>query len=439
MQRRIDAKLLEWKNSDRRKPLIVRGARQVGKTWSVKKLGSHHFANTVHMDLEKNRDFHLLFQTDLDPKSLIRGIEVMLKTRVIPGKTLLFMDEIQSCPRAIMSLRYFFEEMPGLHVIAAGSLLDFAMAEISFPVGRIQYLNMEPMSFSEFLRAGDNKSAVEIIESRPERLPEAIHKSLLDQLKTYLFVGGMPESVKCYYRTGSFMESFRVHRELIHSFKDDFGKYAGRSDRSCLDDVLMNTSRFVGRQLVYSGLSHSFSQPTIKKAFDLLNKARLIKKVGSVGKLQLPLSAQISSRKFKAIILDVGIWQQLSGISLEDSIREQDLMNVYRGSLAEQFVGQELASSTNDSLHYWARSAKSSTAEVDYVVDVNGEIYPIEVKSGSSGSLKSLHLALKSFPQCPRGIVFSAREYGEIPEQKLTFLPLYYAGQWMNRGIADGS
>ncbi|MBU8923342.1 MAG: AAA family ATPase [Bacteroidales bacterium] len=431
MKRQIEKQLLEWKDSGRRKPLILRGARQVGKTWSVKSLGSEHFENTVHMDLEKNRNFHSLFDGDLDPAVIVRSIEVLMNTRITSGKTLLFLDEIQSCPRALMSLRYFYEEMPELHVIAAGSLLEFALGEISFPVGRIQYLHMAPMSFLEYLEAGENDRAVEIIRSRPEKLQEPIHTLLLQELKTYFLVGGMPESVKTFYQTGSLMEPFKIHKELIHSFKDDFGKYATHSNKDCLDEVFANTSRSIGNQLAYSGLSNSFSHPTIRKAFELLVRARMINKVSSVGKLELPLDVQSSSRKFKAIMLDIGVWQLLSGISIENEIAEPDLMNLYRGALAEQYVGQELAASTGGDLHYWARSAKSSTAEIDYIVTVKGKIYPIEVKSGSSGSLKSLHLALNTFPDCPGGIVFSTREYGEIPEQKLTFLPLYYAGQFL--------
>ncbi len=432
MKRRIEKQLLEWKNSRRRKPLIVRGARQVGKTWSVKKLGSDHFENSIHLDLEKNRNFHSLFEGDLDPRLIVQSIEVLTKTKITSGKTLLFIDEIQSCPRAIMSLRYFYEEMPDLHVIAAGSLLEFALSEISFPVGRIQYLQMAPLSFSEYLEAGGNDKLVEIIHSKPETLPEPIHNLLLRELKTYFFIGGMPESVRSFYQTSSFIESFKIHKELFNSFKDDFGKYAAHSSKACLEEVFVNSAKNIGNQLAYSRLSDSFSNPTIKKAFELLVKARMINKVSSVGKLELPLDVQSSSRKFKAIMLDIGIWQQLSGISIGSEIAEANLMNLYRGALAEQFVGQELLTFAGENLFYWARNEKSSTAEVDYVVSVKGRIYPIEVKSGSSGSLKSLHLALKTYPDCPGGIVFSTREFGEIPNQKITFLPLYYAGQFMN-------
>lgn len=432
MRRNIEQNLLEWKNNQRRKPLIIRGARQVGKTWSVKKFGNENFSEMLIIDLEKNRKMHSFFEGDLDPKAIIQNIEIVLHKKIVPGKTLLFFDEIQSCPNAIMSLRYFYEELPELHVIAAGSLLEFALSKISFPVGRVQYLNMFPMTFSEFLDACGNSTALEIVNSKPIKLSESTHNSLLEELKKYFFVGGMPESVKSFVETKSIVESFNVHAELITSFKDDFLKYSAYSTQQCLEEVFIGASKNIGNQVTYSNLSGSYSHPTIKKAFELLLKAKVISKVFSVGLLEPPLDIQSSTRKFKSIMLDIGIWQQLSGVSVETELAETDLMNMYRGALAEQFVGQELAAATGESLFYWAREAKGSSAEVDYIANINGTIFPIEVKSGSSGSLKSLHLALETYKNCPAGLVFSTREYAEISNQKLIFLPLYYAGNILN-------
>ncbi|MGI6393515.1 MAG: ATP-binding protein [bacterium] len=432
MKRNIENKLMEWKNSSRRKPLIIRGARQVGKTWSVKKFGNENFDEMVVLDFEKNRRLHSFFESDLDPKRILQDIELVMKIKITPGKTLLFLDEIQSCPDAIMSLRYFYEEMPELHVIAAGSLLEFALSLISFPVGRVQYLNMFPMTFSEFLNACGNSRAFEIVNSKPEKLPETTHNSLLSELRKYFFVGGMPESVKSFVETDQILESYKVHEELIISFKNDFSKYGVHTNPQCLEEVFVNTSKNIGAQTSYSRLSNSFSHPTIKRAFDLLLKAEVMRKVSSVGLLELPLNIQSSTRKFKTIMLDIGLWQKLSGVSIDHELLNSDLMNIYRGALAEQFIGMELAAATGDELLYWARESKSSNAEVDYVVTVNGKIFPIEVKSGSSGSLKSLHLALQTFPNIPKGLIFSTKEFFQIPDQKLMFLPLYYIGNIMN-------
>ena len=429
MKRKIEQKLIKWKNSNHRKPLIVRGARQVGKTWSIEKFGKEYFDKTIVLDFERNLRYHSFFEDNLNPKTILQNIEIIKRVKIDIDSTLLFFDEIQSCPRAIMSLRYFYEEMPELHIIAAGSLLDFALDKISFPVGRIQYLNMYPLSFSEFLLARNNQTAYEIIKSKPKKLPNSLHNTLISELKKYLIVGGMPESVKRYIENQSFLESFQVQDELIMSMKDDFSKYAPRISQQCLEDVFINSSKNVGNQVTYSNLSNSFSSPTIKKAFEILIKARIIKKVASIGILKHPFDIQSSSKKFKIIALDIGFWQRLSGLTLEREIIKNELMDIYRGNLVEQFVGQELlASSKNDRLFYWARNKRSSNAEIDYVVSYDGEIYPIEVKSGSSGSLKSMHLALKEYPNCKTGLVFSTREYAELPEQKLMFLPLYYAG-----------
>jgi len=428
MNRNIEKKLVKWKNYTRRKPLILRGARQVGKTWIVKKFGSDNFENIVVLDLEKNKKAHAFFKDVLDPVTILQDIEIFLKTKVVPGKTLLFFDEIQSCPEAIISMRYFYEEMPELHLIAAGSLLEFTLSKVSFPVGRVQHMSMYPMTFSEFLEATDNSTAHEIVNSSPQKLPETIHNSILSELKKYFFTGGMPESVKAYTNTGSLVDSFNVHSEIIISYKNDFVKYAANSSHECLEEVFTSTARNVGNQIQYSNLSNHFTNPTIKKAFDLLLKARVISKIDSVGQLRFPLDIQTSSRKFKTNMLDIGLWQNLSGVTPEIQMAEPELMNIYRGALAEQFVGQELSASTEKSLIYWARQARSSNAEVDYVVSIGEKIYPIEVKSGSSGSLRSLHLAIETFPECENGIVFSTREYSELPEQKLQFIPLYYVG-----------
>ncbi len=249
----------------------------------------------------------------------------------------------------------------------------------------------------------------------------------------------MPESVKAYSETSSFIDPLEISSELIYSFKDDFGKYSSHSTKDCLEEVFENTAKNIGNQISYSNLSSSFSNPTIKKAFNLLEKANLLKKIPSIGKLEFPLDILSSTKKFKAVMLDIGIWQKLSGIPIETELKEPNLMDIYRGSLAEQFVGQELiaTNSLSSSQFYWARNARNSNAEVDYITTINGKIYPIEVKSGSSGSLKSLHLALKEYSACPTGIVFSSREYSEIKEQKLIFLPLYYAGSFREYEYLD--
>ncbi len=428
MKRLIENRLLDWKNSGRRKPLILRGARQIGKTWIIKTFGDRYYKNIVTIDFEKERDLHSFFERSLDPLVIKQSIEIVKKTKIEPEKTLLFFDEIQSCPRAITALRYFYEEMNEIHVIAAGSLLEFALSEISFPVGRVQFLNMYPMTFAEYLMVTENETALEIIKSEPKALPEQIHDSILRELRTYFLIGGMPESIKVFIESGSISDSFDVHKELIFTFQDDFSKYAPYADKHCLSDVFKNVAKNIGNQIKYTHLSESFSSPTIKKAFETLLNAKIIKKIPSLGNIAPPFNLNTSLKKFKALLLDIGLWQQLSGISDYLELTKADLSNIYRGALAEQFVGQELICANDGVICYWSRDKKGSSAEIDYLVTIDGEPYPIEVKSGKSGSLKSMHMILENYPDCPSGIVFSTRPFEKLEEQKLIFLPLYYSG-----------
>lgn len=428
MERFISKKLLDWKTRPNRKPLILRGARQVGKTHTVLDFGRTYFKGNVHLvDLEKHPDWHRIFEKDLVAKRILSELEILVNARITPGTDLLFIDEIQTCPRAIMALRYFYEEIPGLDVIAAGSLLEFAMKDISFPVGRVQLLNMFPMSFPEFLLATGKTMAVEVALSHATKQPDAIHNMLLEELRRYFFIGGMPECVNTFVQTGKIRDAFEVQADLVNTLRQDFSKYAPYSDARCLNSVLSAAAKHVGHQIKYSQLAEGFSNPTIKKAFDLLGLAQVIRKVPATSPAGLPLGAAASERKFKALMLDVGLMQHLCGLPVDVEFAKTDLLSIYQGALAEQFVGQELVAAGQSELYYWAREAKSSSAEVDYLIVKDGTIHPIEVKSGASGKLKSLHLLLQSYPNCPAGYVFSTAHYAELPEQKLIFMPLYYA------------
>ncbi|HBL16940.1 MAG: nuclease [Elusimicrobia bacterium GWA2_69_24] len=428
MLRTVDDELLRWKRSDRRKPLLVRGARQVGKSYTIAEFGRKNFDNFVMVDLEKKLQAHRAFGEDLDARKVIGNLEVVTGSRIEPGKTLLFLDEIQACPRALTALRYLYEELPGLHVAAAGSLLELAVGEASFPVGRLQMLEMRPMSFSEFVLALGNERALEILRARPRKVPDAAHQSLLELLRTYGFVGGMPESVADFAEHRSLPRCMEILDGLKETIRQDFPKYAARANTGCLGAVLESAPGFVGQQLKYSRLTDRGTGPTIKKAFELLEKARMVTRVKASGAQGLPLGAGVSAGRFKAIMLDVGLWQRLAGLRLDREFAAGDLLDIHRGALAEQFVGQEILAARGGELHYWSREAPNSQAEVDYLVSAGGDIYGVEVKSGAAGRLRSLHLLLAEHPNVKGGLVFSSRPYEYLPEQKLTFLPVYYAG-----------
>ena len=428
MKRFIDDKLVRWKEKKRRKPLIIRGTRQVGKTFAAVNFGKKHFERLAVIDLERNPEWHQIFNGNLDAGRIRADLEIILNQKITPGKTLLFLDEIQACPNALKALRYFYEEIPKLHVIAAGSLLEFVMKEVSFPVGRLQFMHLHPMHFSEYLMAIGHDEAANIVNSPPKPLSDAIHKFLCEELRRYFFVGGMPESVKCYAETRSMQESFEVQSEICETFRMDFGKYKPRTDWQCLNAVLSSAAQHVGNQLKYTRLAEGFSNPTIKKAFDLLCLAKVLVKLPSADPSGIPLEAGASPKRFKAILADIGLMRYLSGMPVGLEYNKSGLLNIYRGAMAEQFVGQEMLISQNNALYYWARMKKSSSAEVDYLAAINGKIYPIEIKSGVSGRLKSLHICLQKYPNCPKGIVFSENPYSELPEQRLKFIPLYFAG-----------
>ena len=399
MKRFVTEKLLVWKNHERRKPLIIRGARQVGKTWSVVDFGRNHFEGSLHVvDLEKHPDWHRVFEGSLSAARILSELEILINARIVPGKDLLFLDEIQACPRAVMALRYFYEDCPDLHVIAAGSLLEFAMRDVSFPVGRIQFLNMVPLSFAEFLIATGKDVAAEVILSPPAGVSESVHGMLLEEVRKYLFIGGMPECILAYARSGRMREAFEVQAELVNAFRQDFSKYAPYADKRCLSAVFSSVARSVGRQVKYAHLAEGYTNPTIKKAFDLLCLALVIRKVPTSSPPVLPLGASASERKFKAVLVDIGSMQHLSGMPPDLEYVRSDLLAIHQGAMAEQFVGQELLAAGQDELYYWAREARSSTAEVDYLISVRGRIHPVEVKSGASGRLRSLHLLLDSLP-----------------------------------------
>jgi len=426
MKRLIETVLSDWKNSSRRKPLIVRGARQVGKTYTISGFGKSNFKNCTLIDFERNPEFRKIFEYDLQPVRIINDLELATGQRIISGENLVFFDEIQECPKALLSLRYFYEEMPELHIIAAGSLLEFALGEVSFPVGRVQFAEISPFNFLEFQMALKNERAIEYLSGSPKELSESSHQFLLNQLKDYFFVGGMPEAVKTFSETKSINKAIEVQGEICNSLKQDFAKYNPHVDKRCLTEVFSSLAKSVGKQTKYASLSEDFSNPTIKKAYQTLVQAKLVHKINSVNPQGFPLSI-MTSKIFKSCMLDIGLMNYLCGIYKTDEYFKNDLLSIYRGAMAEQFVGQEIAAGQNNDLFYWSRQAKSSTAEVDYVISVNDQIIPVEVKSASSGRLRSMHQYLKEYPDSKVGYVLSANKYSELTDQKLIFIPLYFA------------
>jgi uncharacterized protein len=429
MKRAITAKLSEWAAGKFRKPLLIRGARQVGKTYVVNEFARQNFVDGFHsFNFEKNPELYSIFEQNLDCKRILSELELFAGRRIDTGKDLLFFDEIQECPKAILALRYFYEDLPEMHLIAAGSLLEFALKDISFPVGRLQIIQMYPMTFSEFLEASGKEILAERIREIGQEVSEHAIRLINDEMYNYFLVGGMPECVKAYTETGSIVEAFKIQSDLIATIRQDFSKYAGHSDKRCLNAVLGSVAKKTGEQIKFAHLAEDFSNPTIKKAFELLEMARLFTKVPAASPSGIPLGNSASEKIFKTIFLDIGLLSHINGFSADRTVPKNKVASAFNGKLAEQFVGQELRAVLNDNVYYWSRNQRGSSAETDYLVEKSGEIVPVEVKSGKSGKVRSLHMLLKEYPSIRHAYVLTEDKFGEIPEQRIKFRPLFFAG-----------
>lgn len=402
MFREISIKINEWKEGSSRKPLIIKGARQVGKTYTVMEFGKENFANCVVANFEKQKMLSDIFAGDLDIPIILQRLELVLGERIDPHNTLLFFDEIQRCPQAITALRYFLEEKPELAVIAAGSLIDFAFEEVGVPVGRVTYLHMHPLSFHEFLGAIGEQNLQDFLLNKP--LPEkedVVHQKLISLVKKYAQVGGMPEAINRYINTGSLKEVGQFQMDMIETYRQDFTKYSFKIPYPIMLTVMDKLPQLIGNQIKYAHIDKEIRSVTLKQVILLLERAHVLCRVRVARMPELPLSASASEKIFKAIFLDIGLLQALCGIDWGKISEKEDFISIHRGALAEQFVGQEIMAHTSIShfkpLYYWKREERGSSAEIDYLVEHNGGVVPLEVKSDKAGRLRSLHLFNQQF------------------------------------------
>lgn len=429
MKRDFQTTLAEWNGKAVRKPLVIRGMRQTGKTWCVRDFAAKFYKDQfLEVNFEFSDRWAPVFDGDLDPGRICDELELLWGRRLRGGGTLLFLDEIQLCPRALASLRYFRERMPEIPVIAAGSLLDFALDGIQFPVGRVQFAELHPMTFAEYLEATGNGPLAALLREPPRKLPKAVHEKLLDEVRLYSIVGGLPECVEAKAAGSGLLDVREIQRNLIVAFEQDFAKYPERMDDSILREIWRAANASAGRQISYAALSRDHAGATNRKALELLSKARLVKLSRAVASAAMPFDLDVAPR-IKPFAGDIGLYQTMAGRPADDMLRERDLLAIYNGALAEQFVAQELAASFGgDEPHWWKRDARNAQAEIDFMVALDGRAVPVEVKSGPAGRLKSLHQFLKENPRTQDTIILSGASFGEIPEQRLRFLPIYYAG-----------
>lgn len=438
--------LKTWLKSPDRKPLVIRGARQVGKTWLVRQLSRWANLELIEFNFEDRKQDISLFRTN-DPRITLQEIGASQNKKIQPENCLLFLDEIQSAPELLAKLRWFAEKMPELAVIATGSLLDFALDThtISMPVGRIGYLYLEPLSFEEFLIARPQSGLYEYIQNYTlaNTVPESIHEQLMSLYKEYLIIGGLPAAVASWTKTQSLSDINKIHHDLITTYRDDFGKYRGRLTIERLEDVMISVPKQLAEKFTYQEANKNVHSSQLKHALTLLNKARICHPVISTHANGVPLAAETNDKYFKEIFIDVGLCSAQLGLTLNEvqSINEINMIN--KGGIAEQSTGQILRTVfpyyIEPSLYCWMRAVSGSAAEVDYVLQHHNKVVPIEVKAGTTGSLKSLHyfmeqkgfdLAVRINSDYPSIVNVDIKTtLGKAVQYQLLSLPFYLLGQ----------
>ena len=428
LRRTIDKELLDWSKTPNRKTLLLRGARQVGKSSAVRFLAKS-FPYFVEVDFDDKKDVHIFFEQSLSPQEICEQLSFYFRVPIIPGKTLLFFDEIQSCLPALSKLRYFYEQYPELHLIAAGSLLEFALEEIpSFGVGRIRSLFMFPFSFEEFLYALGDKLLVESYrKASPQKpLQTPVHQQLVHRLKTFLIVGGMPEAVVQYAKTQDLIHSQNVLNDIIISLKSDFAKYRKRAPALRINEVFDSVARQAKGKFVYEHAAIQASNAQVKQALDLLVMAGLVYPITYSAATGIPLGAEINPKFQRMIMLDTGLFQRILDLDVTQIIITNDFQSINKGAIAEIFVGLELIKGSSCyhpiSLYYWQRAKRQGNAQIDYIIQKGEQIVPIEVKAGTQGAMQSLRLFMTE-KNIGKGIRTSLENFAHY--ENIEVYPLY--------------
>ncbi len=432
--RKISKSLATWSISETRRPLLLRGARQIGKSFAVQELAKTHYKNFYVVNFERNPSLKKIFEGDLDPQNILSELSLIWGKEIQTRSDLIFFDEIQECPRAILALRYFYEQANDYHVIAAGSLLEFALERVSIPVGRIMYEYMYPLCFSEFLAATNRQHLIAHLPrfgtSSQLVASETAHTLLSKAMKEYFIIGGMPAVVDAFVSTGSFQKAAEIQDIILQTFRDDIHKYTkGDLQIENLEKLLGTGIKHVGKQVKYSTLIPEVDTRRTKKSLELLEKACLLHRIASIRPNGLPLGAEASDKHFKLIFLDIGLGQRWSGFSTAEIIADQNLLDVYEGRLAEQFVAQQLLAESDTAcegrhLYCWIRTAKSATAEVDFILVRNGVMIGVEVKSGPSGKLKSMYVLQELFPHIKDLLCLQDRS-NTVTDRGILSMPIY--------------
>lgn len=449
-KRIIDKYLSEWAARPAHKPILLRGARQVGKSTAVRHLGEQ-FKYYVEINLEKQPDYKMLFSRDLQVNRIVSQMAAMCGIPIIPKETLLFLDEIQDCKEAVMALRFFKEDLPDLHVIAAGSLLEFVLDDIpTFGVGRIHSMYMFPMTFDEFLMANGESALLEARNQATSTspLPEPLHYKLVQLLRTFILVGGMPESVVKWVETNDYLQCQQVQDDILTGYEADFPKYKKKIDPQLLSATMKSAAIQATHKFVYARVPGEYKTSEVKKALEMLTKAGILIPVTRSDANGLPLGEERDDSIRKLLLLDTGLMLRLLNMSLGDitAVTTQILTSsasdmVNKGPMAEMLAGLELLHYLSPNLHhelfYWVRQVKNSTAEVDYLLPHDMQVLPFEVKAGVQGGMKSLWDFMRD-KRLTQAVRCSLENFGQFDYidakagnavRHITIIPLYAVSQ----------
>ena len=393
MERTLIHELLVWKEKENRKPLILKGVRQCGKTYLLKDFGNRYYDNVAYFNFEETDSLISVFEKDYDTKRIILELELFLGKAIKPGSTLIILDEIQECGRALTAMKYFCENAPEYHIVCAGSLLGIALhKQLSFPVGKVDFLTLYPMSFSEFLRACGSETLADYVDNfkKGDTVPEPIGDKLTTFLRQYYITGGMPEVVSTWQKTSNIEEVERVQQNIINSYELDFAKHAPTKDFPKLTAIWRSIPEQLAKEntkFIFSHVKKGWRSKDLEDALEWLIAAGLVYKVCKIEKPFIPLSSYADDTSFKLYMADIGILRKLSKLPYEVILDATPNYKEFKGSLTENYVLCELVKSVDETLYYWS---SGNTAEVDFILQSDSEIVPVEVKSERSVKARSL-------------------------------------------------
>jgi len=428
MRRQAIEDLKNWKEKPNNKPMIIHGIRQVGKTWLMKEFGKTFYKNTAYCLFEKNPRLQGLFSADMDIRRILAGLELETGNKIEPHKTLIIFDEIQECPNALTALKYFNENAPEYNIIAAGSLLGvFLHKGVSFPVGKVEFMNLFPLCFYEFLLAIGEEKLCELIKSRDWELIKIFKDKLIFCLKMYYFTGGMPEVVSEFSKERDYNLARKIQNDILNSYQHDFSKHIPALELQKVyqlwDSIPVQLSK-ENKKFVYKDVHKKASASTFETSLGWLETCGLVHKISRVSKPALPLKGYANTGAFKLFLCDIGLLSAISGLEARTILEGDTLFTEFKGALTEQYVCQELKHFRNTEIAYWTND--SATAEIDFVIQMEGQIIPVEVKSSINLKAKSLVVYREKFnPNIE--IRTSLANYNKT--NNLFDIPLYMLGE----------